>query len=218
MHCDNGKQKGFTLIELLAAILIVAILIALSAPHYSLFQERARRVSVKNNMYIVQSVLESYAVDHYGNYPTDGLSWDPDDESGICSYFPGGNPIANQENQIMAGRFPINPYTGRRYNDSDIGKIDLDYTETHYGAFDFKGQSAIIRGSEDDCYYLDLGEGDFAGGISIATWLNETINDVPVEYGIFGYGREFTYPMYDLDITADEIDNPEYWTFFVLHN
>jgi prepilin-type N-terminal cleavage/methylation domain-containing protein len=212
------NQNGFTLIELLVAILIIGILLALMAPNYALYKERARRTSVKNNMHIIQTVLESYAVDHYGNFPTDEISWDADDETGICSYFPGGNPIANQDNEITAGVFPVNPYTGRRYNNPETGDIDLDYTETHYGAFEFKGQNTIIMGSEDDCYFLDFGEGEFSGGISIATWLNEILDDIPSEYAIFGYGHEYSFPMYDLEISADAVDDPTYWKFFVLHN
>jgi prepilin-type N-terminal cleavage/methylation domain-containing protein len=208
------NEKGFTLIELLVVILIIGILLALIMPNFVLFQERARRASVKDNMHVVQTALEAYAVDHFGNYPNEDVSWEADDETGICLYFPGGDAIVNMDEETTIGRFPVNPYNSLRYNSDEI---DLNY-EDHYGALEFKGQAAITRANEDDCYYIDNGEGEFAGGISIATWLNEYNYDIPSEYGIFGYGRDPIYPMYDLDALADDPADPEYWTFFVLHN
>ncbi|MEO0072964.1 MAG: prepilin-type N-terminal cleavage/methylation domain-containing protein [candidate division WOR-3 bacterium] len=210
------NNKGFTLIELLVVILIIGILLALMIPNFVLFQERARRTSVKNNMHVVQTALEAYAVDHYGVYPSDAVSWAPDDPTGICVYFPGGDVFVNMDGEVIPGKFPVNPYNNRRYNDEELGNTDLDY-ETHYGALEFRGQNAITRGAEDDCYYLDQAM-DFAGGIAIATWLNENNNALPTEYGIFGYGRDPVQPIYDLDPTADDPADPTYWNFFVLHN
>jgi prepilin-type N-terminal cleavage/methylation domain-containing protein len=210
------NEKGFTLIELLVVILIIGILLALLLPNFAMFQERARRTSVKNNMHVVQTALEAYAVDHYGVYPHADVPWEPDEPTGMAVYFPGGDVYINADGEVTPGKFPVNPYNNRRYNDPDLGNSDLDY-ETHYGAFEFRGQNAITRGAEDDCYYLDQGM-EYAGGIAIATWLNASNNDLPSEYGIFGYGRDPIQPMYDLTPDAEDPADPTFWNFFVLHN
>jgi prepilin-type N-terminal cleavage/methylation domain-containing protein len=210
------KNKGFTLIELLVVILIIGILLALIIPNFVLFQERARRSSVKNNMHVVQTCLEAYSVDHFGNYPTDEVSWDADDEAGICLWFPGGDPIG-LEGEPKPGNFPINPYDGVRYN-GDKDEEDLNY-EDFYGELE-PGQNAQKRGDDDECPYLDFGETpEYPGGIGIATYVPEIGGfEAPQEYGIYGFGRDVTYPMYDLDPLSDDPADEDYWIFFVLHN
>lgn len=210
------KNRGFTLIELLVVILIIGILLALIIPNFVLFQERARRSSVKNNMHVIQTALEAYAVDHYGNYPSADVSWDPGDEAGICLWFPGGDPIGI-DGEPKPGNFPVNPYDGKRYNDEDKDEMDLNY-EDFFGELE-PGQNAQIRGSDEECPYLDAGgTPEYPGGIGIMTYVPGIGNETPQEYGIYGFGRDVTYPMYDLDPMADDPTDEESWIFFVLHN
>ncbi len=148
------KNRGFTLIELLVVILIIGILLALIIPNFVLFQERARRASVKNNMHVIQTALEAYAVDHYGNYPGEDVEWAPNDEAGICLWFPGGDPVGI-EGEPKPGNFPVNPYDGKRYNDEDKDEEDLVYADL-FGELE-AGQNAQIRGSDEECPYIDFG-------------------------------------------------------------
>jgi prepilin-type N-terminal cleavage/methylation domain-containing protein len=211
------RNKGFTLIELLVVILIIGILLALIIPNFVLFQERARRSSVKNNMHVVQTALEAYAVDHYGNYPNEDVVWDDaTDEGSISLWFPGGDPIGI-EGEPKPGNFPVNPYDGKRYNSDEKDEMDLDYEE-YYGELE-PGLNAQKRGDDDECPYIDFGEvPEYPGGIGIATYLMDIGYEAPLEYGIYGFGRDITYPMYDLDPMADDPTDEEYWIFFVLHN
>ena len=214
------KNRGFTLIELLVVILIIGILLALIIPNFVLFQERARRSSVKNNMHVVQTALEAYAVDHYGNYPTEDVSWEPLDEAGICLWFPGGDPIG-MEGEPKPGNFPVNPYDGERYNDEDKDEMDLEYFE-FFGELE-PGMNSQNLGRDEECPYLEFGEvPPMQGGIGIATYVPDYGPGgggvVPQEYGIYGFGRDITYPMYDLDPMCDDPTDDTYWIFFVLHN
>jgi prepilin-type N-terminal cleavage/methylation domain-containing protein len=207
------KNKGFTLIELLVVILIIGILLALIIPNFVLFQERARRSSVKNNMHVVQTAVEAYSVDHWGNLPNADVSWEIEEDGGINHWFPGGDPIGI-DGEPLYGNFPVNPYTGRRYN---IDDIDLMY-EDLIGELD-PGMAAQTRGDDPDCPYIDATEPEYAGGIGIFTSVMEMGEDeIPVEYGIYGHGRDYSQPMYDIDPYADAVDDSDYWIFFVLHN
>jgi prepilin-type N-terminal cleavage/methylation domain-containing protein len=210
------KNRGFTLIELLVVILIIGILLALIIPNFVLFQERARRSSVKNNMHVIQTALEAFAVDHFGNYPNADISWDPGDEAGICLWFPGGDPVGI-DGEPKPGNFPVNPYDGKRYNDEDKDEMDLNY-EDFFGELE-PGQNAQIRGNDEECPYLDAGgTPEYPGGIGIMTYVPGIGNETPQEYGIYGFGRDVSYPMYDLDPMADDPTDEESWIFFVLHN
>jgi prepilin-type N-terminal cleavage/methylation domain-containing protein len=201
------KNKGFTLIELLVVILIIGILLALIIPNFVLFQERARRTSVKNNMHVVQTCMEAYATDHNGNYPSEESDW-TDVEDIFFAYFPGGDPIGVDGSPIY-GNAPINPYTGIRYNYEDE---DLLYLTD---LLDEQGQNAQQRSDDEECPYADLeAENDLQGTIEVLGYIPEAASDYGTvqEYGICGYGRDVTQPMFD----RDEIN--EEFIYFILHN
>ena len=204
------RNKGFTLIELLVVILIIGILLALIIPNFVLFQERARRASVKNNMHVVQTALEAYAVDHWGNYPNEEMEFD-DEEAMIRCYFPGGDPFGTEDEPIF-GMYPTNPYTGQRYN-----MEEFDFTPD-FETLEESGQNAAKRTDDEDpeCPYMELEpEEELHGSIMYLGYIPEEGNpyELVSEYGIVGWGRDLYNPMYD----RDPIEEDEF-IYFVLHN
>lgn len=214
------RNKGFTLIELLVVILIIGILLALIIPNFVLFQERARRASVKNNMHVVQTALEAYAVDHVGNYPGEEVFEDEDESMFLC-YFPGGDPFG-VEGEPIFGSYPINPYTGRRYNDPEMGELDFGYNINE--VLEEAGQNAARRSDDEEpeCPYIELTPEDagcddeFQGAMAFNGYVPEAaaFEDIPQEYSIIGWGRDMFNPMYDRDPSGEE----ELYIYFVLHN
>lgn len=204
------NKKGFTLIELLVVILIIGILLALIIPNFVLFQERARRTSVKNNMHVVQTSLEAYAVDHNGNYPNEDIEWDIDNPEGMCVYFPGGDPIGDGGEGIP-GNLPINPYTGRRYNVDDE-----DMTFAQDDLLDEPGAASRVRNDDDaGCPWEDYASpNELQGSIETQGYAPDgSIEGTVQEYGIAGWGRDMSNCMFDRDPVETDV-----FIYFILHN
>jgi len=83
-------RRGFTLIELLIVVAIIAILAAIAVPNFLEAQTRAKVSRVKNDMRVLATAFEAYAVDN-NHYPFD---WD--ERSGFPYYVHVGvsTPIA----------------------------------------------------------------------------------------------------------------------------
>ena len=83
-------------------------------------------------------------------YPGEDVDWE-DEECQIKCYLPGGDPVGVEGDPIW-GEYPINPYTGRRYNVDDVD-IMFDYEE-----LEEPGQNAAKRSDDEnhDCPYEEL--------------------------------------------------------------
>lgn len=64
------NQKGFTIMELMIVIVIIGILIAIAAPAYQSFRQRASLSACNANMRTISSGIGMYFADHE-EYPAD---------------------------------------------------------------------------------------------------------------------------------------------------
>lgn len=68
-------QKGFTIVELLIVIVVIGILAAISIVAFSGVQDRSRDARTQSDIKNVYTIVEKYAADNDGVYPsTGGLS------------------------------------------------------------------------------------------------------------------------------------------------
>lgn len=56
-------QKGFTLIELIIVISLIGILVGLGLPQYRSATKRARETALKENLYIMRTLINQYYTD-----------------------------------------------------------------------------------------------------------------------------------------------------------
>ncbi len=80
------KSPAFTLIELMIVIAIIAILAAISVPHYFKYLAKARQAEVVVNLASLHTAEQAYFAQH-GRYTTvlygdDGLGWKPEGYKG----------------------------------------------------------------------------------------------------------------------------------------
>ncbi|MDH4098984.1 MAG: prepilin-type N-terminal cleavage/methylation domain-containing protein [Nitrospirota bacterium] len=64
----NKNQRGFTLLELMIVIAIVGILVTLAVPSFRTATIKAREAVLKEDLYVIRSVIDQYYADN-GTYP-----------------------------------------------------------------------------------------------------------------------------------------------------
>ncbi len=67
-NCETSSEDGFTLIELLVVILIIGILAAIAIPSFLNQKGKAYDSAAKEMARTAQTVAETYATDHNGEY------------------------------------------------------------------------------------------------------------------------------------------------------
>ncbi len=103
----RGASRAFTLVEVLIVVAILGILAAVIIPEYKGHTQRAKEASAKENIQMLRSVIERYAVQHNGvppGYPLNDRSCTP-------------IPLAFYRRLIQIEHYlstiPTNPFNGR---------------------------------------------------------------------------------------------------------
>ncbi len=170
-------------------ILTFALLLPLMARQ----AELARVEAVKRSMRAYEAALEAYSAKNDGRLPRRGISWEPEDEDGMVTYFRAGAQFASG--------IPNNPYTGERYR---TGK-DFFYLPEALPETELAG---VVDRADSECPFIGLAAPESVPGtIMILGWAPPEERGSPIEYAIVGFGRETDEPL---------ARNAR--SFFVLHN
>ncbi len=59
----NQKKQGFTLVEIMIVVMIIGLLAAIALPSFQKARDSAREKSCINNLRLIQSAKDQYAID-----------------------------------------------------------------------------------------------------------------------------------------------------------
>ena len=66
----NTKRAGFTLVEIMIVVAIIALLAAIAVPNFLRSRKRSQATQVLEDLRIVDSAVDQYAIEHYKNSAT----------------------------------------------------------------------------------------------------------------------------------------------------
>jgi prepilin-type N-terminal cleavage/methylation domain-containing protein len=124
---SDKRRAGFTLIELMIVVVIVGILASLALPNMYRMSRRAKEAGVRQNMHLLQTAVEDFAVLSTGRYPDDGADAS-DDGRTVQQLCPGQvyprNPFTDLPSVVVwdadpspanPGELSVNPATPTNY-------------------------------------------------------------------------------------------------------
>lgn len=63
LNTSSHKQKGFTLIELIIVLTLIGIIVGFGLPQYKNAVKKARETGLKENLYIMRTLINQYYID-----------------------------------------------------------------------------------------------------------------------------------------------------------
>jgi general secretion pathway protein G len=114
----TSARAGFTLIELMIVVVIIGLLASMAIPNLVRMAQRSREAAVRQNMHLLQTAVEDFAVLSTGRYP-DNAADTSDDGRTVADLCPGGvyptNPFTKTATVVV---WDVNPNTA---NPGEIG-------------------------------------------------------------------------------------------------
>jgi general secretion pathway protein G len=123
----TSANQGFSLIELMVVVVIIGLLASMVIPNMTRMANRAKEAAVKQNMHLLQTAVEDFAVQSTGRYPTNALDTS-DEGKTVMQLCPGAvypeNPFTHtastvvwgvDPNASVQGQMGLNPATSSQY-------------------------------------------------------------------------------------------------------
>lgn len=109
MNKIRGKTSAFTLVEILIVVTILGILAAIVFPEYRAHAQKAKESTAKENLQILRSTIERYAVQHK-DYPPGYLNGESAPEWVILLQLTSYTDAVGNAAGAKSANFPYGPY------------------------------------------------------------------------------------------------------------
>ncbi len=133
----KNTSDGFTLVEVLIVVAILGILAAVIIPEYTGYAQKAKESAAKENLQLLRTTIERYAIEHNGVPPG---YWDDDPTSPAAGFI-----AVIQLTDGYLSEIPENPFNNLNHISAVMDNADFPDSADNTTGWTYKPLTHEIR-------------------------------------------------------------------------